>query len=407
MLQIKLPAHQVGKGMYVAKLDRPWTETPFPFQGFVVEQEVQLRKLREYCQFVYIDTEKGVVPPTTTLGGPAPLPPGVPAAPLPRPQVEYVKETALNDEIHVAKQVRTAVVSAITEVFTHAAAGHKPDFDTVDRTVTEMERSILRNPDAFLLLNKIRKEDSYTYGHSIQCTAYAIAFGRQLGLPPEQIHELALGALLFDVGKSKIPKRLLDKPGSLLPPEFEVVKMHVAHGVDLLQQSSGIAPRTLSLVATHHERFDGSGYPRGLKGGDIPLFGRMAGIIDFFDAITSHRPYAPSTSPHEAIKSLYNFRNTLFQDELIEQFIQTLGVYPIGTLVELSNGEVGIVVGQNRARRLRPQVLIVLNPDKIEYSEPWTRDLMVEDEDEAGIALHIQRSLEPGTYNVHPSDFYL
>lgn len=407
MIEIRLPTDQIGKGMYVAKLDRPWTETPFPFQGFLVEQEVQIRKLREYCRHVYIDADKGAVPRISDLGAPAPLPPGVPAAPLPKPVVEYQKETALNDELHVAKQVRSAVVSAVTDVFRGAASGHPPDFELVNHTVSEMERSILRNPDAFLLLNRIRREDSYTYGHSIQCSAYAIAFGRQLGLPPDQIHELALGALLFDIGKCRVPRQLLEKKSALAPLEYELVKLHVPQGLRILAGSAGIAPRTLSMVGTHHERFDGSGYPKGLKGGDIPLFGRMAAIIDFFDAVTSDRPHAPSTTPHEAIKSLYNFRNTLFQDELIEQFIQTLGVYPIGTLVELSNGEVGIIVGQNRARRLRPQVLVVMNPEKIDYAEPWTRDLMHEEEDEAGVTLYIQRCLAAGTYGIHPHDFYL
>jgi HD-GYP domain-containing protein (c-di-GMP phosphodiesterase class II) len=406
MLEIKLPTSQVGKGMYVARLDRPWTETPFPFQGFKIDQDIQIRKLREYCQHVYIDADKGVVPTITEMGGPAPLPPGVAPVPLPRPQVIYQHESQLNDEIQVAKEVRTAVARAVDEVFSTAASGQRPDLETISGTVSDMERSMLRNPDAFLLLNKMRRQDSYTYSHSIHCGAYAIAFGRQLGLPPAQIHELALGAMLFDLGKIKLPKGLLEKRGDLVATEFAVIKMHVKHSLDLLQDCPGISPQTIAMIATHHERFDGSGYPKGIRGGEIPLFGRMAGIVDFFDAVTSVRPHAPNTSPHEAIKSLYRYRNTLFQDELIEQFIQTLGVYPVGTLVELSNGEVGIIVGQNRARRLRPRVLVVLDSDKTELTTPPVRDLMLEEED-AEQPLYIQKCLEPGTYNVHPDDYYL
>ncbi|MSR14299.1 MAG: HD-GYP domain-containing protein [Gammaproteobacteria bacterium] len=213
MVEIKLPVNQVGKGMYVARLDRPWTDTPFPFQGFLFEQDIQIKKLREFCQFVYIDAEKGTTPPSTEMGGAAPLPPGVAAVPLPRPQVVYQHETELKDEVGVAKQVRTAVAQAVNEIFSTAAAGQKPELEAVSATVSEMERSMLRNPDAFLLLNRMRRQDSYTYSHSIHCAAYAIAFGRQLGLPPAQIHELALGAMLFDLGKIKLPKALLEKRG--------------------------------------------------------------------------------------------------------------------------------------------------------------------------------------------------
>ncbi|MSR14300.1 MAG: hypothetical protein EXR86_06970 [Gammaproteobacteria bacterium] len=193
----------------------------------------------------------------------------------------------------------------------------------------------------------------------------------------------------------------------MVPAEFAVIKMHVGHSLDLLDGCPGITPQSIAMIATHHERFDGTGYPKRLKGGEIPLFGRMAGIVDFFDAVTSTRPHAPSISPHDAIKSLYRYRNTLFQDELIEQFIQTLGVYPVGTLVELSNGEVGIIIGQNRARRLRPRILVVLDHAKAELTTPYKRDLMTENEDDEGQALHIQKCLEPGTHNVHPDDYYL
>ena len=407
MLQVKLPAGEIEIGMYVANLDRPWLGTPFPFQGFMVKDSGQIHKLREICQFVFVDTEKGRIPRTAERGaGDAPLPVGVRAAPLPRPQVAYNDESTLSEEFTMAKQIRGALIAAVDDLFTSVATGTRPDFGSVTETVRDMERCVLRNPDAFMLLNKIRQDDNYTYRHAIQCSAYSIAFGRQLGLPTDQIHELALGALLFDIGKSKLPQRLLEQT-SLNLVEFEVVKMHVKHSVDILSGSPAISPRTLAMVMTHHERFDGSGYMTGLAGGDIPLFGRIAGIVDYFDAVTSKRPYAPSVSLHEAIKTLYNYRNTLFQDELIEIFIQALGVYPVGTLVELSNGEVGFVEGQNRTRRLRPRVLVIRNEHAEELSQPVVRDLFLESEDPDSNPLHIRKCLEPGTYGICPNDYYV
>ncbi len=406
MLQVKIPVHQVAKGMYVAKLDRPWLETPFPFQGFLIERESQLRKLHEHCKFVFIDVNKGLGPPAADPWRNERGMRGIPPAPLPRPVVDYPTESTISDEIAIAKQVRAELVAAVDGLF-QAIDGEQPlDLTAINYTVAEMERSILRNPDAFLLLNQFQRDDRYTYCHAIQCSAYAIAFGRQLGLPQDQIHELALGCLLFDVGKSKLPKQLLDK-GTLTPTEFETIKTHVTHSTEIMQGTPGIGPRTIALISNHHERFDGSGYPQGLRGGEISLFARMAAIVDFFDAVTSERTYAVRISPHEAIKMLYDFRNTLFQDELIEQFIQTLGVYPIGTLVELSNGEVGLVEGQNKTRRLRPRILILLSEDKQELSSPFIRDLMQELETSEGTPLHVTKCLDPGTHGIQPNDYYL
>jgi HD-GYP domain-containing protein (c-di-GMP phosphodiesterase class II) len=234
-----------------------------------------------------------------------------------------------------------------------------------------------------------------------------IAFGRQMGLASGQIRDLGIGALMFDVGKMKLPPELLMKPEALTVNEFKEVKLHVQYSLEIMEETRGITPNAVAIAATHHERFDGTGYPNGLRGGEIPLLGRMAGIVDFFDAVTSDRPHCAATSPHDAIKYLYEYRNTGFQDELIEQFIQTLGVYPVGTMVELNNGEVGIVIGQNPVQRLRPKVILVLDAEKNPLGITPIRDLMVESQDSGGRELHIKKSLEPGTYDIHPDEFYL
>lgn len=407
MLQMKIAAHLVAKGMYVSNLDRPWTETPFPFQGFLVERESELRGLQEHCVHVFIDVEKGISPPSSDLGKPARLPANIPPAPLPKPAVKYDNETPVEDELKIATEVRDAVSDKVVEFMEDIRSGKAPNIASVKQAIGQMEQSILRNPDAFMWLRQLRKKDSYAYTHCIDCSALAVAFGRQLGLPPDQIHDLALGALLFDIGKTKVPQKLLTKPGKLTEEEFSSVKMHVEFGLGIVDGDNAITPQTRAMIATHHERFDGTGYPKRLSGGDIPLLGRIAAIVDFYDAVTSDRPYSKAMSPHDAIKYLYKFRNTHYQDELIEQFIQTIGAYPVGTLVELSTGEVAIVIEQNQVRRLLPKVIVILDGNKIALGNPPIQDLMLGPAEDPDNFVTIAKSLEPGSHGIEPEDFYL
>lgn len=407
MLQMKIATHQVAKGMYVSNLDRPWTETPFPFQGFLVEKESELRGLQKHCAHVFIDVEKGLSPASSDLGKAAPLAADIPPAPLPKPAVRYENETSVEDELQIATEVRDAVSEKVVEFMDDIRSGKAPNLSSIKTAIGQMEQSILRNPDAFMWLRQLRKKDSYSYTHCIDCSALAVAFGRQLGLPQEQIRDLTIGALLFDIGKTKVPEKLLTKPAKLSEEEFSTVKMHVEFSLGIVDSDAGISPQTRAMIASHHERFDGTGYPKRLKGGEIPLLGRIAAIVDFYDAVTSDRPYSPAMSPHDAIKYLYKFRNTHYQDELIEQFIQTIGAYPVGTLVQLSSGEVAIVIGQNQIRRLLPKIIVILDADKNPLGDPPIRDLMLEANEDPDNAVTIAKSLEPGSYGIEPEDFYL
>jgi HD-GYP domain-containing protein (c-di-GMP phosphodiesterase class II) len=196
----------------------------------------------------------------------------------------------------------------------------------------------------------------------------------------------------------------LNKPGRLSPDEYHVMQKHVEYGVDIVTRITGSSVEMIDMVKAHHERFDGSGYPLGIRGSDIPLFGRVAGILDCYDAITSDRSYQRAISPHQALRVLYSARNTAFQEELVEQFIQCLGVYPTGSLVEMVSGEVGIVIGQNRVRRLRPKVMLILDQNKVAMKNFETIDL---DHEMPEKNLEIASVLPPGTYGINPKEFYL
>lgn len=239
------------------------------------------------------------------------------------------------------------------------------------------------------------------------CSIWTVALGRQLGLGKPDLRTLAVGGLLFDVGKLKVDKELLNNDRRLSEEEFGIVKQHVPLGVQSLRNGGVINPDILDMAAFHHERHSGRGYPKGLVGNDIPVFARIAGIVDSYDAMTSQRAYAKAMSPSQAIKALYEWRDVHFQAELVEEFIQAIGLYPAGTLVELSSGEVAIVVAESRSRRLKPTVMVVLDRDKKPVDDLDTIDLMKVTQTEDGQPLEIADSLEADAYGIDMSEIEL
>jgi HD-GYP domain-containing protein (c-di-GMP phosphodiesterase class II) len=390
--------------MYVAELDRPWVETPFMFQGFIVRDPREIQRIQGYCAFVFVDNERGIVPSNPgSASGTA----SMSLAPLPKPSIVYEVESEVESELETAKNVHIAVTQSFGQLLTEVRSGQAPQLAQVREVISEMEESILRNPDAFMWLRRLKKKDSYTFSHCIDTSILLMAFGRQMGLPRQHIHELGLGGLMADIGKMKVPDALLRRDGPLNPAEFEVVKRHVNYSVEIMGASRDMAPNAIAIVAAHHERFDGTGYPDKLSAGQIPMHARMAAIVDTFDAVTSDRAHAKALAPHDAIALLYEQRNKGFQDELIEQFIQTLGPYPVGTLIEFDTGEVGIVIEQNRVRRLRPKVVLLLDASKRPIKSTPTLNLMSETHNEDGQAINILHSLTPGAYDIDPEEFYL
>ena len=238
------------------------------------------------------------------------------------------------------------------------------DLPILRKAVNPMVESVIRNPDAFSWLTRMKSRDDYTYNHSVSTAIWSVALGRQLGLPKPELQSLGMGALLFDVGKMKLPEKLINNPNRFNQTEFKLVKKHVEYGVDIVQSIPGITEDIVEMVATHHERHNGGGYPKGLKGNKIPLFGKIAGITDYYDALTSERVFQSATSPHDAIRKLYDWSNIDYQAELVEQFIQLVGVYPVGTVIELSDARVGIVVAHHRTLRLRPKIMLILDKNK-------------------------------------------
>ncbi|HDP88977.1 MAG TPA: HD-GYP domain-containing protein [Thioalkalivibrio sp.] len=403
---LKVMTGDLRIGMFVAELDRPWLDTPFLLQGFEIRDPEDLDALGRYCTYVFIDLDR--TPARLLDGLPRPKPGDTPVEPLLLRPVQYQDTRSLEEELPQARETHARLLDSLKSFYDRLATDKQLDVELLQGDLNLMVESVIRNPDAFAWLARLQKKDEYTYAHSLSCSVWAVAFGRQLGMQRTDLQELALGASLFDIGKLKVPQEILTKAERLTEAELDVIRRHVDFGLELLAQEDHISPIVRQMVAHHHERFDGSGYPDGLSGTDIPLPARIASIVDCYDAITTARPFQKPISPSAAVRKLYEWRGQDFQPELVEEFIQAIGLYPAGTLVELTSGEVAVVMAESRIRRLRPRVMVILDADKSLLNDFYPLDLL-NDGGRQGIrgAIEIRQALEPGAYGVDPVALYL
>ncbi len=392
--KVMIGVGEIKLGMFVCELDRPWLETPFAFQGFRVLRVEDVQKLRELCEYVYVDVEKSLVLAPGAAGSAPPSP----SSDRPKGGMIYRVTSALEEEIRTASEIRSASRIRIDEVFDDIVHGRTIDMQGVKQTVNTVVDGIIRNPDAHLCLTHLKKRDEYTAQHSINVCVLALALGRHLGLSRDELTVLGVGALLHDIGKLKTPLEVLNKPGRLTDEEFTLMKQHPTHGRMLLERFYDLPADALDMAFSHHERIAGTGYPRGLEAKEISFWSKLVAIVDVYDAITSERCYHKGASPTEALTRMYSSRLTDFDPELLEQFIQCVGIYPAGTLVELSSGEVGVVIAANAKARLRPKVSLVLDRNKRPYFPSRIMDLASAGGEGGGDT--IRAVLAPGAYNI-------
>jgi HD-GYP domain-containing protein (c-di-GMP phosphodiesterase class II) len=270
------------------------------------------------------------------------------------------------------------------------------DAQRVNEAVRGLTESMLRNPDAMQLFTQLQKKDDYTLSHALDVSVYMTAFGRFLEMPREDVALLGHIGLLQDIGKVRLPDELLAKRERLTPEELELAKRHVEFSVEILRAARGLPQELPALAGLHHERHDGSGYPKGLRGGEIGLFGGIAGLVDCFDALIHPRPYGEALAPSNALNTLYGWRNTQFDGPLVEQFIHCVGIFPVGAFVELDSGEVGIVIAQNPVMRLIPRVMVVQDRRGGLVKPPRIVN-------RAGI----KRTLEKSSVAIDPSEYFV
>jgi len=352
---IKIHISELKIGMFVSKLDRDWQETPFLMQGFMIESLDDIDTVAEFSQYVWIDAVRDEwIPPEQR---------GVSGSAIPKVKT-YINKIEAQKEHQAALGVFREAKKLTKTLLDDVRLGGVVNTEQAKATVKDCVSSILRNADALIWMSKMRNEDEYTAEHCLNVCILAIAFGRHLGMSEAELEKLGLCGLLHDVGKMRVPPQILNKREELSEKEFNIIKAHTVHGRNLLMSSPGVPNSTVDVAYSHHERVDGSGYPRKLKASGISDFARIIGIVDAYDAMTGDRCYSRAIPGTEALKRIFHDRGTHFDERLALEFIKCVGLYPPGSLVELVNGLVGIVLESNHKYRHLPKIIVVKDLNK-------------------------------------------
>jgi hypothetical protein len=371
-------------GMYVAELDRSWLHTPFAKHGFLIAQHSQIDILQRCCNYVYVDTEQsesGLLSDTEVIDN------------SPQPDTEY----QLNAMPHGLSQTRSilhAVAAQVAATVRTARRHGTVDIGPIKQRIDLLIDSVLSNPDAPQLLMSAEPTPGFLNRRSLGTATLCIVFGRHLGLDRKELENLALGGVLLDIGKIAVPIPILVKPKHLNASERSFVNCHVNHGLSLVTRHSSVPERVVEMVHGHHERLDGSGYPRQIGGSEIPLYARIAGIVDTFDALTLNRRYAAARSAHSALRFLHTMRDIKFDSAIVDEFVRALGIFPTGTCVELADKSIGLVFSQNTGRPKRPNVLLTADSS----GRPIKTFRILE----TGVHARIARTLPPNRITTEP-----
>lgn len=368
----KIPVDQLTLGMHLQAFCGAWLDHPFWRTKFVLADPNDLVLIRESnITEVWIDAAKGkdIAPQNASACTEILTAEDIPAEP---PVVQ--NKTAFADEVKKAGQIVNKGKEAVLSMFQEARMGKAIEAEAAAPLVEEISNSVMRNPGALISLARLKTADDYTYMHSVAVCALMIALARQLGLSEQETREAGMAGLLHDLGKAMIPMEVLNKPGKLTDEEFAVVKTHPEEGYKLLLQGKGINEITRDVCLHHHEKVDGSGYPKGLNSDSMSLYAKMGAVCDVYDAITSNRPYKAGWDPAESIKRMAEWKGH-FDPAVFQAFVKSLGIYPIGSLVRLESGKLAIVVEQGEKSLLSPKVKTFFSTRSQAYIKPETIDL--------------------------------
>lgn len=350
--------------MYVSELDRPWLETPFLFQGFRITNDQEVEQIKSICDFVFVDTEKSTISVSDELAGNdtrATQKEKQSTARIIKQALPYSKQ--FEDEFPRAWDIREQATTTLNSLFTDVRTGKSLDVEETKRTVTGMVDSILRNPDALVLLASLSDKSDDLASHAIAVCTLSISFGRYIGIDKDELIELGMGALLHDIGETKLPDELLSNINEASDEERELLQGHTRIGAMILQNLEGVPERVVAIARDHHERADGTGYPGNLADSEIGVYTKIVSIVDTYDSVTSGVHGKEKISADEALKCIYSWRECLFDALLVEKFIQCIGIYPLGSVVELRSGQIGIVISSQPDMRLFPKVMLILDAD--------------------------------------------
>lgn len=404
-MSTRIHIDQLRPGMRIEKLDRSWFATPFFRHRMMVTSGEQIEQLKASgVQTVEIASDAG---PESCASGLAKEPPEDlgPAVAEPPSAAEPPPEALpFEEELPAARQVYAAAKTVIQDAMSDVRMGRDINMDAVNQVVAEMADSVLRNPDALTSLSRLKHFDEYTFFHSVNTSLLALSMGRNLGLGEMELHQLGVGTLLHDIGKTKIPLEILNKPGKYELHEFEIMKQHALRGAEVLAGTTGLPDCFLKPALEHHERVDGSGYPYRRTRDELSQFGLISAVVDIYDAITSDRCYHKAKPAHEALQFLYLIsQKGHLEHTLVQRFIQIVGIYPVGSVVVLNTGEVAVVSRINREAPLTPAVIAIKGPGNVLFAQPETIDLAVPEKNNvrrtiASVTDPASTGITPGAY---------
>ncbi len=390
----KISVKQLTVGMYLKEFCGSWMEHPFWRNSFVISDPKDIERiLASSIQEVWIDSAQGLdvsphEPAISEAETEAQVNAELDAAAR---AARDVAPVSMQKEMVRAAKICAQAKQAVTSMFKEARMGKAVDAGNARKLVEEISDSVTRNPGALISLARLKTADDYTYMHSVAVCALMISLGRQIGVDENTIPRLGIAGLLHDLGKAMMPLEVLNKPGKLTDEEFRIMKSHPEEGCKLLRESQGVDEITFDVVLHHHEKTDGSGYPKGLKDGEISLYAKMGAVCDVYDAITSNRPYKAGWDPAESLRKMAEWANGHFDPTVFQAFVKSLGIYPIGSLVRLGSGRLGIVVDQSPKSLLTPRIKVFFStrslaripPELIDLSAPGCTEKIASREDPA------------------------
>ncbi|WP_240472817.1 HD-GYP domain-containing protein [Dasania marina] len=386
----RLNVRDLQMGMSVVELDRPWLESPFTVHGFKIKTQRELSQLQALCRYVYVVNKK-----------PRPI------DPVGKQLVRHKYRNTLTFE-HALPQAKSAhrqAKSIIKGFFKNMRAGRSFDATVAKKAVQQCVAAVIANQEAMIWLGLLKEVDEYTAEHSLNVAVYAITLGRAEGLSPADLEILGLCGMLHDIGKAKVPLDVLNKEGALSDTEFALLKKHTSHGHDMLMSKHDIPEIAAEVAHSHHERLNGRGYPRQLHGDKISYFSRIVAIADAYDAITSKRIYSPAKTALEGLRILLGAQGSHFDANLVNKFIATLGIYPAGSVAELSTGEAALVMPTPQANNDKPRVLVIRDSDK----QPCPKrqlDLSQNPKDDNGEVITIRHLLSNGSFGIDLAHYH-
>ncbi len=392
-----LSTSQLEVGMTVVRIDIPWKQTQFPLMGFRISDDKQVEQLQVLSSRAVILKNTRVKP---KYGKKHSIP-----TKFSSQTHQYNAKRFTSADLEITQEHHHSAKNYFKRYVSQFVAGQKPDFQDLEYAVEDCLQSLLQQRQAMMWMTRIKNKDEYTVEHSINVSILCMAVALQLGKEQSKVLEFGLTGMLHDVGKIHLDKKVLYKPGPLDPEEYKHVQQHSQIGYDMLSKDPNIIQPIRTAVLQHHERVDGKGYPLGLQSAEISVMAKVVAIADAFDAMTSQRVYNFPKTTQEALATLHRFRGTQFDEHLVSLFTDCVGIYPEGSIVELTSGEVAIVISVSSEHKLLPMVLVILDKNK-KLTDKRVMDLN-QYRDELGFPqLRIKTAMVDGSYGIFAKEYY-